>query len=151
MPLAAAAVVLACAPAAAARHWSFQTGVYAAKTAQKTTFKFKIVGHTATNHCGTKGSQHCFIALSDPRLDTTCSDGTSFSAGLFDVPSGFVSQDGGFSYHQSVQGANPRIDFRAHASGAKVTGSFRELDPQSGPTGMLSCDSGTVTFTARKL
>jgi hypothetical protein len=151
VPVAAAAFVLACVPVAQARHWSFQTGVYAAKTSQKTTFRFKIVGHTAANHCGTKGSQHCFVALSDPPLDTTCSDGTAYSAGLLDVPSGFVSTAGNFGYHQALSDTNPRIDFKAHAEGAKVTGSFRETDPQSGASGMLSCDSGTVTFTARRL
>jgi hypothetical protein len=151
LPAAAAVFVLACVPVAQARHWSFQTGVYSAKTSQQTTFKFKIVGHTAASHCGTKGTQHCFIALSDPRLDETCADGTAYSAGLFDVPSGFVTPTGNFSYHQALSDTNPRIDFRAHAEGTRVNGTFRETDPQSGPTGMLSCDSGSVTFTARKL
>jgi hypothetical protein len=151
VPAAAAALVLACAPVAQARHWSFQTGVYAAKTSQKTTFRFKIVGHTAANHCGTKGTQHCFIALSDPRLDETCTDGTTSNSGLFDVPSGFVSPTGTFSYHQALSDRDPRIDFRAHAEGTQVSGTFRETDPQSGPSGMLSCDSGSVTFTARRL
>jgi len=151
VPAAAAAFVLACVPVAEARRWSFQTGVYTAKTSQQTTFKFKIVGHTAANHCGTRGTQHCFIALSDPRLDTTCTDGTTYSDDLFDVPSGFVSTTGSFSFHQPMSDSNPRIDFHAHAEGSKVSGTFREIDPRSGASGMLSCDSGAVTFTARRL
>jgi hypothetical protein len=128
---------------------TFATGTFAATTAQRTTFRFRIVAHTSRNHCGSKAGQHCFIALSDPSIDETCTDGSSYDAGLFDVPNGFVSSTGHFSYHQDVDGTNPLIDFHAHAVGTRVTGSFREKDPDGGAAGMLTCDSGTVTFTAK--
>lgn len=149
MLAATAAAALVLAPSAIAHRPVFQTGVYTAKTSQHTTFKFKLVTHTASNHCGTKGGVYCFVAMSDPSTDETCADGTRYDAGLFEVPSGFMSWHGIFSYHQNSQGSSPLIDFRARATGAKVTGSFREVDPKSGANGMVRCDSGTVTFTAK--
>jgi hypothetical protein len=148
--LATAVATLVLAPGAIAHRPVFQTGVYTAKTSQHTTFKFKLVTHTAANHCGTKGGVYCFVAMSDPSMDEQCADGTHYGAGLFAVPNGFMSWRGSFAYHQNAQDSSPLIDFHAHASGAKVTGSFREVDPNSGPNGMVSCDSGTVTFTAKR-
>jgi hypothetical protein len=128
----------------------FATGVYNARTSQKTTFRFKIVAHTSRNHCGDKARMHCFVALSDPDIYETCSDGTSSNSGLFDVPNGNVSWTGYFSYHQALKGSDPMIDFHAHAWGTKVTGSFREKSPADGSGGALTCDSATVTFTATR-
>ena len=112
MLAATAAAALVLAPSAIAHRPVFQTGVYTAKTSQHTTFKFKLVTHTASNHCGTKGGVYCFVAMSDPSTDETCADGTRYDAGLFEVPSGFMSWRGIFSYHQNSQGSSPLIDFR---------------------------------------
>jgi hypothetical protein len=35
-----------------------------AAAAKPVTVKFKIEGHTATDHCGSSASAHCFIAIS---------------------------------------------------------------------------------------
>jgi hypothetical protein len=138
------------APAAGAHDVPYATGTYTATTAQHTTFRFRIVAHTAHNHCGSKAGAHCFVALSNPSINETCSDGTSDNAGLFDVPDGSISSTGHFAYHQAVAGSNPLIDFRMHAVGSKVSGSYREKDPAGGAGGMLTCDSGSVLFHATR-
>ncbi len=146
--LAALAVLTASATASTPKV-PFTTGIYTAKTSQKTTFRFKIVAHTPKNNCGSKAGAHCFIALSDPPINETCSDGTSYGSGLFEIPNGNVSSLGYFAYHHDLQGANPLIEFHAHAYGTKVTGSYREKNPAAGGGGVLMCDSATVTFTAK--
>ena len=102
--MATAVATLVLAPGAMAHRPVFQTGVYTAKTSQHTTFKFKLVTHTAANHCGTKGGVYCFVAMSDPNIDEACADGTNYGAGLFDVPNGFMSWRGAFDYHQKRAG-----------------------------------------------
>jgi hypothetical protein len=147
LPLfAALATASILAPAADAHRTSFAAGTYTASTAQSTTFRFRIIAHTSTNNCGSKAGAHCFVALSDPSIDETCSDGTSYDAGLFAVPNGFVSPTGHFAYHQSVEDSNPLVDFRIHVVGTRATGSLRE----EGPIGTTTCDSGTVTFRAKR-
>jgi hypothetical protein len=127
---------------------TFKTGTYSAKTSKGSRFKFKIEGHTATDHCGTSASAHCFIAITDPTITEPCTMGSS-GGGIFSVPNGFVNGKGNFSYHQPLSGPQqPLIAFTAHASGSKVTGTLREKD-DNGPGD--TCDSGTVRWTAHRV
>jgi hypothetical protein len=126
----------------------FKTGTYSAKTSQGADFKFKIEAHTATDHCGSSASAHCFIAISYPTITEPCTTGPS-GGGTFDVPNGFVNGKGDFSYHQSLSGSQqPLIAFTAHASDSKATGTLREKD-DNGPGD--TCDTGSIRWTAHRV
>jgi hypothetical protein len=137
--------------AAAGSHKSFKAGVYSAKTAQGSTFKFKVQAHSPTNHCGTRSAQHCFIAISYPTLNWSCGGAAATNAGSFSVPNGFISAAGKFSYFQPLHGSSePLLKFTATFAGSKATGTLREkelTDDGSGST--VTCDSGTVKWSAR--
>ena len=91
-------------------------------------FKFKVQAHSATNHCGTSASAHCFIAVTYPTIKQPCTNGQS-GGGLFAEPNGFISGAGKFSYSQKLSGPQqPLLSFTAKLSGSKVTGTLREKD-----------------------
>jgi hypothetical protein len=141
------ALVVSAAAAAKSPSAKFKTGTYAAKTSQGEKFKFKLEAHTASDHCGTAARAHCFIAITYPTISEPCTTGSP-GGGEFSVPNGFVSSKGAFHYHQALQGPQqPLIDFTAHASGSKVTGTLREKD-DNGPGD--TCDTGTVKWTAHR-
>jgi hypothetical protein len=137
--------------AAASSHKSFKAGVYSAKTAQGSTFKFKVQAHSPTNHCGTRSTQHCFIAISYPSFNWSCGGAAATNAGAFPVANGFINAAGRFSYSQPLQGdSQPLLKFTATISGSKATGTLREkelTDDGSGST--VTCDSGTVKWSGR--
>jgi hypothetical protein len=137
--------------AGASTHVNYLAGEYSATTTQHGQFKFKIEAHTLADHCGTSASSHCFIAITYPSYSEPCPGGQPLS-GSFSVPNGFVSAAGNFSYHQPLNGEQePLIDFRAHASGSKVTGTLRERDETENGTTTTFCDTGTVHWTARRI
>jgi hypothetical protein len=136
--------------ASAATRVKYDVGEYAATTTQGGHFTFKIEAHTASDHCGTSASSHCFIAITYPTFSEPCPGGQPLS-GSFSVPNGFVSLAGNFSYHQALNGSQePLIKFQAHAAGAKVTGTFREEDETDTGTTTTTCDTGTVHWSARR-
>ncbi len=146
--------VLALSPLSSAKpaKAKFKTGTYVAKLAKVGGgFKFKVQAHSATNHCGTSASAHCFIAVTYPTIKQPCTNGQS-GGGLFAVPNGFISGAGKFSYSQKLSGPQqPLLSFTAKLSGSKVTGTLREKDLYDPGTGIyIPCDSGTIHWTAKR-
>lgn len=145
--LAAVGIVLAIVAAVAgAAGLHYKTGTYTAKTSQGTTFKFKVIAHTATNNCGKAAGVHCFVAVTYPHADQSCGGAKPYDAGIYPLPNGFISTAGRFSYRQS----NPSELFQVTIKGAKATGSFRTRSTTDLGNGPVTCDTGTVTWKATR-
>lgn len=128
----------------------FKTGIYTAVTSQGAKFKFDVVAHTRTNHCGSAAGQYCFLAKSYPTFEWVCA-GVRTNAGIFSVPSGFVkASTGAFKYAQALESSSPLLQFTAVLSGSRASGSFRQEEPDNAVPGTsATCDSGTVTWKAK--
>jgi hypothetical protein len=106
-----------------------------------------VIGFTP-NRCGTHAGEHCFIALSYPKLKEPCANGQAES-NVFAVPNGKISKAGRYSYFQPLQGFNPLISFKASFHGRQASGTLRERDVFDDGTGTLvHCDSGTLHWKA---
>lgn len=143
----ALAVACSVAGAAGAATARYATGVYQAK-AGHATFRFRVVAHSATNHCGTRSAQRCFIAISYPKIAEPCTNGQS-SGGVFPIPNGFISSSGHFDNHANSTGIEQfTIDFR----GSRATGALRGVSSYVDGSGTtIRCNSGRVKFTALRV
>jgi hypothetical protein len=160
----AAAAFLPASSAAHSRKPAFATGSYVGTTSQGQPIQFKIAKAKCTSpsppyklHKAT-----CFVgelyATADyyPKVLEPCSDGSTYSDPLYAASYDLsLSSSGAMTY--SVKGLGSTVVENAsismlsvHVKGTKASGTLHQTESYDAGNGTISCDSGPVTFTAKK-
>lgn len=125
----------------------YRTGVYAGHTSTGSRLRFKVLAHSATNHCGVSRSAHCFIGLKYPTVAMACPNGEQIK-GPFELPSSFISKSGRASYSQPLEEGQLLVRFKLRLRKRSAKGVIREAEIYDSGEGSVTCDSGRLTFTA---
>jgi hypothetical protein len=132
------------AAAAIAKSAVIKTGVYSATTSQGSAFTFKVV-----DHCTKNVAARCVYSDTYPSVPAPCPNGQT-GGGLLDYPQGVLSKKGKLNVVEGTIAAGTYVKFTLKITGAKVTGTLRELYPEQVGQALPACDSGTVTFTGHR-
>jgi hypothetical protein len=120
-----------------------QTGIYSAKTAQGSSFTFKVV------NCASTASERCLYSDTYPTVSARCPNGQT-GGGLLNYPQGTISSNGTLNVVEGTIASGTYVKLALKFTGNRVSGTMRQLFPEQLGAARPACDSGTVVFTGHR-